>query len=74
MKTDFEVMAEMAKGNKDLQVATLHNNLIGVQMKKNHAVITIGVPLDVAQRVSQDKYVGGLYLMNREEFFKARGE
>lgn len=71
--SNFDVMKEIARRNGDIQYAPL-GNILRMNKVKAGAQITIGVPYGVMMGLIQEKYLGGLYVVNREEFARVEAE
>jgi hypothetical protein len=72
-----EIVAKMIEENNNaVQLAPL-SNISGADIKfdKGYGIIKINVPSDVADDLTNGshKYVGGLLLIDREEFDKMKG-
>lgn len=68
---DFEVMASMAKDNKDV---SFFPDVLNMRQVKKGAKVTVGITNDAMQKLSRSytetgpKYVGMFLLVNYEEF------
>lgn len=65
----FDVMKKMAEDNDPgLSLAPLEQNFLSLQKTKHGAIVTIGIPYEVMIGISQDRYCGGLLLVDKERF------
>jgi len=65
----FDICKVMAAENLDIQIAPLEN-VTNLRKVKAGTQVTIGVGGDVVAAIGlENKYVGGLLLCNREQYF-----
>lgn len=69
MITDFQVMHEMAENDNGVFVIPLENIKKCKLNSKEWGEITIAVPNDKIQDMIDKKFVGGLYLVDKQQFF-----
>lgn len=70
MLSDYQIMHEMAETDKGVYVFPISNVKKCKVGKKEWGEVTIAVDNEILQELIDKKFVGGLYLMNKEEFFK----
>jgi ethanolamine transporter EutH len=69
----FEVMKRMSDENKDIRLSTV-DNITELRKVKAGTKVTIGVAGDVVSAVALGKLVGGLILVDKEQFFATKEE
>lgn len=67
----FDIMNKMASENLDIKMAPLAN-IVEMKKTKNGCRLTIMVENELMDKIALNKYVGGLYLANKEQFFKIK--
>lgn len=66
---NFEAMSTMAKTDKDIRMAPL-SNIVEMKKTKNGCKLTIMVENELMDKIALNKLTGGLYLMDKEQFFE----
>ncbi len=69
----FDVMKEVSRRNGKIFMAPL-GNILRMNKVKAGSQITIGVPYEVMMGLIQDRYVGGLFVVDKEEFARVEAE
>lgn len=71
----FEICREMARRNLDIRLALLDNVIQMTAANKGRDTnVTIGVRGNVIHAIFNNKFVGGLLLCNREQYFAIEKE
>lgn len=69
----FEVMQAMSDRDLDIRVAPL-GNVVNLKKVKAGTEVTIGVSGDMVGSIYSGKYVGGLFLCNKDEYESIKQE
>jgi hypothetical protein len=70
----FDICRALAAADKNIQIAPLEN-ITSLRKVKAGTQVTIGVPGDLVKAIGlQNKYVGGLLLIDREEYLSMKAE
>ncbi len=70
----FDICKAMALANKDIRIAPLEN-VTNLRKVKAGTQVTIGIAGDLVAAIGlHNKYVGGLLLINRDEYFAMKRE
>jgi hypothetical protein len=69
----FDVMKEISRRNGPIFMVPI-GNILRMNKVKAGAQLTIGVPFEIMMGLVQDKYLGGLYVCDREEFARVEAE
>jgi hypothetical protein len=69
----FEVMKRMSDENQDIRLSTV-DNITHLQKVKAGTKVTIGVAGDVVGPIALGKLVGGLVLVDKEQFFATKAK
>lgn len=71
----FDICKEMAKRSMDIRLSPL-DNIANMKLvnKKRDTEITIGIEGDMLNPIFRGKYVGGLLLCNKEQYFQLKEE
>lgn len=71
--SDFDVMKAISERNLDIRMAGI-SNIIRITKNKKGFKVEIGVDEETGMSLVGNKYVGGLYLMDREQYKKLKSE
>lgn len=70
----FDICKEMAIRNMEIEVAPL-DNISNLRKVKAGTQVTIGVAGDKVAAIGlEQRYIGGLMLINREQYFAIKAE
>lgn len=71
----FDICKEMARRNMDIRLSPLDNvSNMRLVNKKRDTEITIGISGDVINPIFRSKFVGGLMLCDKEQYFAVKKE
>lgn len=69
----FDILKAMTDRNMDVRLSTL-DNITDLELKKGNSFIRIGMSGDVVTSIAKGKFVGGLLIVDKDQWDQIKKE